>query len=123
MSLFERASAYQNGALTVLEWLGEGGTVVPRHKADARAKVCIECPHNVPGGALTKVVAEAVRRHLEVKNKLGVNVSGEKKLHQCNICLCQLRLKVHVPIEVIRRHMSREELARFPDYCWQKTEQ
>lgn len=123
MNLFEKAMALPKGARVIAEWLGEGGVAVGVQKSQYRADTCLTCPHNRRSGVLTPMVANAIRDHLEVKNKIGLRARGEKKLFQCAVCLCDLKLKIHVPIENIRRHMIENELEAFPEYCWQKNEQ
>lgn len=123
MSLFDRVESIDRGVEVITDWLGDGGIPVDRELAQARADICLNCPSNTAGNRLIECVATAVRRHVEVKNKLGLRVSGEKSLHECGICLCSLKLKIWVPIGLIRRHMMEGEMDKFPDYCWQKIEQ
>lgn len=122
MSLLDRAKSMERGVEVILDWLGDGAEIVDRSVAQSRANTCLECPLNRPGSIAVKSVAAAIRKHVEVKNKLGIRVEGEKSLHECGICLCSLRLKVHVPAVLIKRHMIPGERDQFPDYCWQKTE-
>lgn len=121
-SLLERAKSIADGARVIFDWLGHGGVCVSQEQAQTRADVCANCPENKPSDMLTKDVADAIRKHLEVKNRLQLRVNGEKSLQQCGVCLCNLRLKCWVPIDVIRKHMNDGELERFPEHCWQKTE-
>jgi hypothetical protein len=102
-------------------WLGEGG--VPSPRAQHRANVCLQCPHNEarPLEELFKgAVAGVVRRQLEVKGKLGLKVEGEEGLHVCGLCGCVLRLKVHVPLDVARTNTP--DWQGFPAHCWLRTE-
>lgn len=108
-----------------VQWLGEGGHPVPATQSQARADVCLMCPLNVvkPIQELfTGPIALTVLRQIEYKNQLKLRVEGEKSLHVCDVCNCVLRLKCHTPIEFIKENTDAETLARFPSYCWQRTE-
>lgn len=125
MSLAEQARSIPRGLEVIKNWLGEGGTVVHEILAQKRANICLACPCNQKGSILKAAFAEAVRFHLEVKNQLGIRVQGEKSLGECSVCMCQLRLKVHVPIETVHRHMmpgEREILLEKAPQCWQINE-
>lgn len=122
MSAFiDRVKAIPRGIETISEWLYNGTCPVDPATAQRRADVCLKCPHNQPGGVLSNVVASAIKRHLELKAKLGFRVLGEKSLYECDICRCQNRLKIWVPIETLSQHSSPDD--NFPSYCWQITEQ
>lgn len=119
-NLWDLASNYTNGIKLLREWLGEGGMVVSPEQAQARADICLECPENVKFSRLTMAVAETIKEHVEFKNELNLRVKGEKSLHTCKVCSCVLKLKVHVPIEFIRKHPNPDE--KYPAHCWQITE-
>lgn len=122
MNLLDRARAYVNGTKILMDWLGHNAVSVHPQTAQARANVCLKCPHNTPGVSIAEGVATAIKEHVELKNSLQLRVDGEKNLHTCSLCQCALRLKVHVPIAVIRGHMRPGEAESLPDFCWQKTE-
>jgi len=107
---------------TLTDWLGSGGRPVDKDLAQSRADICLKCPENKPDSELTVAIALGIKAVLELKNRMNLRVKGEKSLHQCSVCTCALRLKVWAPIEVIRKHMDADELSKYPDYCWQKTE-
>lgn len=108
------------------QWLGEGGHPVPREQAQARADICLQCPHNNPTLNVYELfasgVASQVRRTIEMRNDLKLTVEGDKDLHICDVCLCVLKLKVHVPIKFIANHIDKQIISELPDFCWQKRE-
>lgn len=105
------------------DWLGEGGTPVLISHAQARANVCLECPHNYKGRWLYSVaVITAIKSQSKLRETLKIHVDGESDLHICDLCGCYLKLKVHVPFHHIHAHTSDEQFAKFPEWCWQKTE-
>ena len=73
---------------------------------------------NVESNFITESVALAIRRHLEVKNKVGLRVLGEKSLGTCDVCHCVLRLLVHEPQENVKRQMTPDEIKKTPKHCW-----
>lgn len=122
-SIIEKARAIPRGIETIREWLGsEDGACVSSELAQQRADVCLKCPRLQPSGVVSEVVAEAIKRHLEVKNDLGMRVQGEKSLTRCSMCSCEMRLKVWVPLSIVRRHLAPEQFNDAPTPCWQTEE-
>lgn len=122
MNIWDKVKNYANGGRILKDWLGEGGVVVEQETAQARANICVKCDNNVKSGLLPKAVAWAVHEELQLKNELQLRVDGEKALGKCGICDCQNRLKIWREIEKIRAEETPESLAKFPDWCWVKTE-
>lgn len=124
ISIREQAKHIPHGISLISEWLGDGGQVSDPEEAQARADVCTgrlsgkPCEQNDLSFSLTKPVALAVKRYLEVKNKIGLRVAGERRLGVCRICTCNLRLLVHEPIDQVRAEMTDEERERLPSFCW-----
>lgn len=120
MNIIERAQQWAEGVATITAWLGSGGAVVPREQAQARADICLKCPMNVKDFAFPEVVAAAVRKQVEIKNKLELRVGGEKSLHTCSACGCVLKLKIHVPLRNLG--VDAAELEKFDASCWMRKE-
>lgn len=108
----------KRGRVNLAEWLGDGGTVVSRGDAQARADVCLKCPENVPMNPATKAIALAIKTHLAIKNSQRLRVNGERGLHSCRICSCVLRLQVWLPQELVVSQLEDEETALLPKHCW-----
>lgn len=118
MNLIDQAKAIPHGIQSIKEWLGSGGIAVDPETSQARADICLTCDENKESNFITESVALAIRRHLEVKNKVGLRVLGEKSLGTCGVCNCVLRLLVHEPQENVKRQMSKEEVEATPKHCW-----
>jgi hypothetical protein len=106
---------------TLLSWLGAGGKPVAHDLAVARARICEACPHNVEPRwweTAKDTVAETIRIWLEEKNKLDLRVPNEDALGMCKTCGCCNRLLVHTPFDHIRKNMTGQEAAKYPDTCW-----
>ncbi len=114
------------GAAILDDWLGAGGQPVPQSHADARAAKCVVCPLNVAPGwwhlHFVDKIAKAIRRHLEVKNSIGLDTPHDLNLSMCKVCGCCNRLAVWVPIKHIALHTDDEKLNKFPEPCWKKHE-
>lgn len=108
------------------KWLGAGGKPVPREHAQSRADICLQCPWRDDSGdiysKLAGNVASIVRRQVELKSMMKLEVDREDELNICGICWCVLKLKVHVPIEFIQQITDEETKNQFPSYCWIKRE-
>jgi hypothetical protein len=102
-------------------WLGAGGKPVPLEDAERRAHICIQCPyHDTSTGlfeGLKKNIASTVRRQLEVRSKMKLEVSVESQLHLCGVCGCVLKLLVHVPEDILVEHLKTDS-HEYPSYCW-----
>lgn len=120
MNLSEQAKQWLGGAATITAWLGAGAQTVSKAQAQGRANVCLKCPMNTRDHAFTAAVAEAVRKQVEIKNKLELRLDGEKSLHTCSGCGCVLRLKLWLPIT--RLGLDSSEIEKFDASCWMRKE-
>jgi hypothetical protein len=119
------------GAAALADWLGEGGVPVHPMLADFRAQRCTlgnngkACPNNKEPnwwGRVKHTIADWIRKELELKENLKLEVSVEQELHMCSACGCCLRLKVWTPAKHLREHTTQETLDKMPAYCWFKKE-
>lgn len=118
MNLLERVKTMVDGVKNLTLWVGSGGEVVAPEDAQARAAVCLSCPHNLPGMVATREVAEATLKFLEFKNSLKLGVAGEEDLHSCTGCGCVIPLMIWEPQARIQKQMTGEERAVTPSFCW-----
>lgn len=113
------------GVGLLVEWLGSGGKPVAKELAEQRASVCTVCVHNVDPNWIQKldaIGAEQVRKLIGMKNDMALTTSVDNRLNSCGRCDCSLTLKVHTPIEHVKKHTTPEVMESFPDWCWVKTE-
>lgn len=113
------------GVGVLLDWLGDGATTVAPELAEKRAQVCAGCPHNQQGGLerwFTVPASERIRKQLEIKQEMALSTTVDDKLEVCDLCLCPMRLKVHVPLDYVRSRLLPEVQSQLPDFCWMKTE-
>lgn len=122
MTLVEKASRYANGVRILSDWLGSGAQVVDKETAQKRANVCIKCPMNQNGNMVTKAIAWAIKEQTDLKSELELRVDGEKSLHSCAVCSCWLKLKIWIPMNQLRSEETPEDKAKWPAWCWMKTE-
>lgn len=113
------------GIRTLNEWFGDGGEPVLQSQADSRALVCAKCPRNKKGNwwdRMKGIVADNIRRHMSVKNRLNLSTVHDPEIGTCGVCDCNLPLKVWVPLNHIKNHTSIITLEEFPADCWVKNE-
>lgn len=113
--------AVKTGVNTLADWLGEGGTPVPKEQSEARAFTCATCPQNGQGDWLsvfTKPAQLLIQGQMNLRNDLSMSTSSDDKLGICNACKCPLKLKVHVPINHISANMPAEIRAGLDPRCW-----
>lgn len=109
------------GVKLVMDWLGAGLTAVPQELAERRAAVCTVCPLNSDPNWIQKldaIAAQGIKHLVETKNELKLHTSQDHKLHTCQACDCHLPLKVFVPFDVIREHLSDETKSKLDPKCW-----
>ena len=119
-NLVERVQQFAEGTKILAAWLGSGAETVDRATAQRRANTCIKCPMNVHESPATEAIAEAIRKQVEIKNKLEIRVDGEKSLHTCTACGCVNRLKIWLPLK--RIVPAPDEMDKFHENCWLKSE-
>ena len=120
MNIIERAKQFKVGAETILDWLGSGAKTVSPELAQKRTDICLKCPMNVRESRITEAVAAAIKKQVEIKNRLNLRVKGEKSLLSCSACGCVTRLKVWVPLQNILPEPA--EQSRFHEDCWLRHE-
>ena len=117
----DKLRALSAGTALLLEWEGENFPTVPPTESATRAAICADCPKNGLGDLtrwFTVFASESIRKRIEGAQKLGLNTPADDKLGICDACLCPLKLKVHVPLENIKRHTTAKARADFDPRCW-----
>jgi hypothetical protein len=125
VNLLDRVRNVAGGIPVLGEWL-VNGICVDQHTAQSRANKCLVCPLNQPGPKIVDFVAEAIHKQLELKNAMKLRVIGEKSLHSCKVCDCNLPLKMWPLIEQISLDKDEiqefktelEKVAKTEDDCW-----
>lgn len=111
------------GIRTISEWIDVGAPAVPAEKSEQRAATCIACSKHGPGDFgswFAKPAAEGIKRLVERAKDFKLSTPYDDKLNVCSECLCPMRLKVHMPIEIIRNGTNDETIAglRQAPACW-----
>lgn len=103
------------GGVTLLENLWYKKTV-SQEKADERAAICIQCPHNIfpDKGAFIAWADEIAEASVGDKRS-----KYHDELGNCEICSCPLRPKVFFEGKIT---LPEDQVARLPDFCWQLKE-
>ena len=122
MNVLDRIKHDVNGTRIVRDWLGCGGVTVAPEQSQARANICLVCEKNKAAWKFEQPVAQAIKRLVGLKNSLQLRVQGEKSLGTCEMCGCDLKTKVHVPLDYILRYTDAAELISMPEKCWVITE-
>lgn len=123
-ALVARGRQLFNGANVLADWLGDGLKPVSPEEAQNRANICKGCPRNNPGFKPVETIAAIIRAWSEKKNELRLEVIGEDKLHTCDLCWCDLKTKVHVPMPTIVDRTPQAMFEKFetdsPKNCWMR---
>lgn len=121
----ELAGNVTNGGRILHDWLGDGAIPVNRSLAQARADICLPCPHNQESHGVMKLtdsIAKAILEQRRKKSELEIRTNGEEGLHTCDVCLCHINLLVHVPIKTIADRSHPKLDNKYPDFCWKRKE-
>lgn len=115
------------GAKALREWDASGDPAVPAELSHARAQTCAACPHNAPGNYtdwFTVPASELIRQRVEAVQKRGLATPLDGQLSVCQVCLCPLKLKVHVPIKYVTDYLPKSTLNKLlqVNHCWVKRE-
>jgi hypothetical protein len=114
-----------SGVELLTDWLGSGKKPVAADLAVKRAATCADCPMNKPGDwtkIFTIPASASIRKMLSMKHDMSLATPDDDKLEICDACLCPLKLKVWVPIDLIRSHTTTEKLNSFHEGCWIRSE-
>lgn len=113
------------GPKSMVEWLESGAQAVPNEQAAARALVCLDCPSHEKGDwtrFFTTAASEAIRTELNKRNDWKLSTPSDPDLEICGVCLCPMRLKVHMPIEIIRKRLTDQIKSELHEKCWIRNE-
>lgn len=114
-----------DGVALLMDWLPTGKTVAP-DLAGRRANICANyngtgCPMNSTKeltAYFTQPISEKLRKMVEAKQDLKLETSFDDKLGVCSVCLCPMKLKVHVPLSDILAKTRPETMSELPAHCW-----
>jgi hypothetical protein len=109
------------GAVLLDEWQDEGCPTVLAAEANRRAIICAACPQNGLGDLtrwFTVFASETIRKRIESAQKSELKTPSDDKLGICEACLCPLKLKVHVPLTNIKKHLTPKSQAALDPRCW-----
>lgn len=114
-----------SGAALLFEWEEAGMPHVEQSVADTRASTCVVCPKNQKGKNLTDIftvpVADMIKKKMERLDQINLKTSYDLELAVCSACLCPMRTKVWMPLDLILKRMKPEtksELNQANPKCW-----
>ena len=111
-----------DGIGLLMDWIPSGTVVDPALSAK-RGEVCVGCPKNSQqafGSFFTQPASERLQKMVEARTDLKLATPSDEKLGVCEVCLCPMKLKVHVPLADILAKTKPATMAEFPDHCWIK---
>lgn len=115
------------GAALLMDWEESGQPPVSAQLSEARAATCVlrpngqPCPKNSSESVsawFTVPVANAIKSRMQRLHELKLTTPYDEKLNVCAACLCPLKLKVHTPLDLIRKRLKPEVLAELDSECW-----
>lgn len=122
LAVGEKIKQLVAGAKVLQDWLEDGGCIpVERNLAEKRAAICIACPQNSHGdltSIFTVPASAQIKALLNRAKSEKMETSVDDKLGVCAACLCPLKLKVHVPIDHIREHLTEDAKNHLDKNCW-----
>lgn len=126
----EKIKSLGNGAQILSDWLGDGMLPVPNSVAQSRTNACVRgdsgkpCKFNRKGSSFTESIAGAIKEQMQKRHEATAAPVGDEKLFECQICFCDLKLKVHVPMDTILDRTPKAMIEKFqeqaPACCWMR---
>lgn len=110
-------SAILQGTRTLANWFMGGMQRVSDEEIRRRGSICSPCAFNRQPEGCTSCNMPAL---MEVVNTVvgGKDLPGDGDLRGCAVCMCSLRAKTRIPLLILRKHTSAEQLSKFPRHCW-----
>lgn len=97
---------------TVKNWLADGGKWVEKPEAERRASICAGCVNN----RHVKLCFGCTSTLKWLAERIGwPETSRDAELLSCKKCKCLLKLKAHMPLNVLD-----DKGVEYPDWCWAK---
>lgn len=118
-------SKVKAGIGTLVEWFGDGLNPAPVDLATKRASICASCTLNKPAtglSVLTGLAAKTVSLLMDAKSDLKLSTPHDDKLETCTACLCDLKLKIWSPIDIVWKHTTPEVFEKLDSACWVRSE-
>jgi len=113
------------GAALLFEWEEAGMPHVEQSLADTRSETCSTCPKNEKGKNLTDIftvpVADMIKKKMERLEQSNLRTKHDSQLAVCSACLCPMRTKVWIGLDLILNRMKPETLAELNQTnprCW-----
>lgn len=105
------------GTRVLANWFMSGRERVSNDEVDRRTGICVNCPHNKQPEGCTSCNMPALT---DLVNSIvgGQDRPGDSNLRGCEICMCSLRAKTRIPLQILRKNTSEDQLKKFPSYCW-----
>lgn len=117
VSLFSSVKSFSDA---MAKWIKSGFKLVSQSEADQRASICAGCHNNKPSQEL-KGCTGCKAGILYPFRKAIIGKSATKsdgKLTTCQLCGCDLKIKVWMPIEALGYEGNDHNA--FPEFCWIK---
>lgn len=121
LDVAEKVAQLNAGRALISEWKSLGYDPVPKEESNRRAEICTDCPQNGKGDLtrwFTVPASERIRKEIESLKNENLTTEHDSKLGICEACLCPLRLKVHTPLPLIRKHLTDQSKAALDPRCW-----
>lgn len=108
------------GTLTLGRFLiRDHGKKVEYAEAERRAAICVGCVYNQNPIGCTNCSMGALREAAKTVVN-GEPTTYDSKLMSCKICMCNLKAKIHLPLNTLKKYMSEDQMSALPDFCWLK---
>lgn len=104
---------------TFRAWQRDQYRLVSQSTAESRAQVCVRCPLNVDK---QNVATRLLGHNFDPKEFFAVlqgrHTPQDDRLHICDACDCIMRLKIWLPLSIIKDYMPHETIQALDLKCW-----
>lgn len=107
------------GTKTLASFIVAGMPLVSRELAESRSATCARCFLNVNTTGCAPCFGLA---SLALSIAGGIKTPSDPGLRSCGICKCQNLAQTRIPIEILAKQISADELSLYPSFCWKANE-
>lgn len=117
----------QEKEMSLTHWILSGHKPVEPEVAEVRARICRMCPLNESEDlyeSVKGIAARVIRTALRRKHEMKLATSYDSDLHVCAACGCDMKLKIHAPMDVIIPNGQRPDyFDKLDRFCWIRNEE
>lgn len=108
-----------NGTKVLASFVVAGMPLVSRELAESRSRVCASCYFNIRISGCSPCVG---LQGLIESIGGSIKTRADASLESCAVCKCSNLAQTRLPIEILRRGVTDDQMPKWPSFCWKAAE-